>query len=753
MHLRPSLSRSSGWLPVAILGLATLVVLAAYGTPILDVAVFGLYVVLGIALPGMLWVRLLRGQAAHLSEDMALGLAIGYCVEMAAYMIARAAGVPLLFLLWPALTLVAFVAVPSLRQCWRGSGERAPGWWSWSLALMLGYVLVYSAGTFFAQHHLTGSDTPYVDMPYHLALIGELRHHVPPSIPYVSGVPLAYHWFYYAEAAATSWATGIEPATLLYRLSGLPFFAGFVLMTAHAARRLTGGWWTGPVAVAVALFGVVAAPYRWAGAPVFHTQSLGATWISPTHLFGLVLFAAVILVLIDLLTPDRRWSRGQWLLLALLVGGIAGAKASLVPMLVAGLVVVIGGVAITRRQLLRPAAVALLMAGIALVLAVLVLFRGNTGGLVIGLDSLRSLPLVALAGGGHASGTRGVVLAVGGLVTALVLWSFLWAGAYGLLVRRMGSIADPRILLLLGICASALGAVIVFSYPGQSQVYYLRGAAGAFGLLTAAGIAAIIPARARDAGLIWAVVTMAIVGAGAVLIIRAFGPAEAPTLADVGLRGVMVGILLPILALVGVVAVSYVLITRLAGQRSGRREATGILLVALMIGFSLPSVAALLASPVTLPRESLETIPPEAISASRWLRDNSAPSDLVATNLHCLPQRRTGTACDARHFWVSAYSERHVLVEGWAYTVPAFAYAIEHRVSDRTVPFWDQTALAANDAAFAVPSGPALATLRDTYGVRWLFADLSQGASEALGDVADLRHRDGPFAVYELRRP
>ena len=331
---------------------------------------------------------------------------------------------------------------------------------------MLGSVVVYSTGTFFAQHHLTGTDTPYVDMPYHLALIGELRHHVPSSIPYVSGVPLAYHWFFYAEAAATSWATGIEPVALLYRLSGLPFFAGFVVLTAHAARRLTGGWWTGPVAVAVALFGVVAAPYRWAGAPVFDTQTLGTTWISPTHLFGLVLFAAVILVLIDLLTPARRTGRGQWLLLALLVAGIAGAKASLVPMLVVGLVVVIGGVAISRRQLLRPAVAALLMAGIALVLAAIVLFRGTTGGLVIGLESLRSLPVVALAGGGHAGGIRSVVLVVGGLVAALVLWSFLWAGAYGLLVRRTGSTVDPRILLLLGICASALGAVIVFSYPG-----------------------------------------------------------------------------------------------------------------------------------------------------------------------------------------------------------------------------------------------------------------------------------------------
>ena len=245
---------------------------------------------------------------------------------------------------------------------------------------------------------------------------------------------------------------------------------------------------------------------------------------------------------------------------------------------------------------------------------------------------------------------------------------------------------------------------------------------------------------------------MAIVGAGAVLIVRAVGPAEAPTLADAGLRGVMGAILLPIVALVGVVAVGYVLITRLAGQRPGLRGATGILLVALMIGFSLPSVAALLASPVALPRATGEAIPAEAIGAARWLRDNSAPADLVATNLHCLPQQTT-TACDARHFWVSAYSERHALVEGWAYTTLATAYGIEHGVSDRTVPFWDQPVLRSERRSVCGHRAPALATLRDTYGVRWLFADLGSGASEALGDVADLRHREGAFAVYELRGP
>jgi hypothetical protein len=126
---------------------------------------------------------------------------------------------------------------------------------------------------------------------------------------------------------------------------------------------------------------------------------------------------------------------------------------------------------------------------------------------------------------------------------------------------------------------------------------------------------------------------------------------------------------------------------------------------------------------------------------------------VVATNLHCLTGTVVDGACDARHFWVSAFTERRMLVEGWAYTPLANDYGVAHAVSGSTVPFWDPERLDANDAAFAAPSAESLATLRDQYGVRWLFADLGAADAESLGRVADLRHREGAFGIYELRAP
>lgn len=749
MRLALRASASSGWLPAAILAMAAALAVAVFGVPIWQVAIFGTYVAFGIALPGMLWVRLLRDRPAHISEDIAMGLAVGYCVEVATYIAARAVGAPLLFLLWPILTLGAFGAVPAVRRHWRGDGTRAPVWWSWSLAAMFAFLLVYSAGTFFTRHHLTGTDTPYVDMPYHLALIGELRHHMPPDIPYVAGVPLAYHWFSYAEAAATSWATGIEPVTLLYRLSALPMFAAFVVLTAAAARRLTGGWWTGPLAVAMALFGTVAGPYQWTHSPVVDTQTLEVTWTSPTNLFGLALFAALILVFIDLLHAKASVPRRSWVLAGVLVFGAAGAKASLLPLLIVGLLVAILGIAISRRRLHRSAAAGLALVGIGLVLATILLFRGMTGGLVIGLDSLRSFLVVRAPGAQGATGIASLVMPVVGWLIALVLWSLLWAGAYGVLARRERWHADPRILFTLGICAGGLGAVTVFLYPGGSQLFFLKAAAGAFGLLTAAGIAAILPARDRYGPLVACAGGAALVGALAVLAIEALGPAKAPTLGGVGLAGVLAGIILPVLALVGVAAVAYLVLRRLEPRWPVLQGAVALLVVALMLGFSLPKVAQFVVSPLTH-RISGPAISGDGIDAARWLRDHSDPDDLVATNMHCRPLPVTPNVCDARHFWVSAYSERHMLVEGWAYTTQAIASGLELDVNDRTVPFWDQPLLAENELAFSNPTPAVLAGLRDRRGVRWLFADLAHADADALGREADLRHRDGDYAVYEL---
>jgi hypothetical protein len=135
------------------------------------------------------------------------------------------------------------------------------------------------------------------------------------------------------------------------------------------------------------------------------------------------------------------------------------------------------------------------------------------------------------------------------------------------------------------------------------------------------------------------------------------------------------------------------------------------------------------------------TMPKSRVDAARWVRDHSAPDDVVATNSHCIGYY--GTLCDSRSFWLSAYSERSILVEGWGFAPRQAVLGL--------APFWDPELLARNDAAFTAPSAEGLRELHDRYGVRWLVVDREAGPeSPGLAELAKRTYDNGRVAVYEL---
>ena len=718
--------------------------LVVSGVPPLDVFRFFAWIGLGVALPGIAWIQALRRRATHPAEDAALGLVLGYACVVALYLVGRAVGLPLLVLAWPGGTLLAVIVVRQLRPS-LGPSDHLPASWCLAMAAVLIVLLAQAASSFWAGHPLTVTHDAHVDMAYHLALVGELRHHVPPVVPFVQGEPLAYHWLFYVEAAAASWVTGIEPQTLLYRLEAAPMLAAFAVLTALAVRRFTATWWAGPLAAALAMFLAAAHPYGWIGGAVPDAQTLAATWTSPTNTFGLALGAGVLLLLFDRLGP-LELPRSEWLPMVILVLAATGAKASFGPVLVCGLLAVVASGVLLARKVDRGALGALAIAILALLVAVALLFGGTTGGVRFGVGAMLRMP-VALPTGVLASGILPMVAVLAtALLVTLVLWTSMWGGSLAL-VRDRSILTDPRLVLAAGMAIAAAGATLLLLYPGMSQLYYLRGATGILGILTAVGITRLTPlgASAREAG--WAVAA-AVAGAVVVTVVGLASPGAAPTLAEDHLRGVALALLLPVAALVAAFGVAWGLL-RARGRAAPRvRAATALLLVAFALGFGLPaSIGALVHPADTSARDHITS---DDIKAAQWLRDHSSPNDLVATNLHCLPTTSTPETCDARHFWVSGYSERRVLVEGWAYTAAAFARSAASGTSDRTLPFWDPARLAANDGVFTDPTPANVQVLRDQYGVRWLFASVSPEAMQAISALAILRYRADGLGIFEL---
>ncbi|MEU8197791.1 hypothetical protein AB0C10_28830 [Microbispora amethystogenes] len=721
-----------------------------YGVSSRDLGLFAAYLAVCVALPGTLLVRALYRGRRTLAEEIALGVALGYAVEVVVYAAARAAGAPLLVLAWPVATFAAVAGVPRLR----GRGSRAlrtpaPLWWSWALALTVASLVAWSAVTFFRHTALTwpGMASVNVDLPYHLALVGELKHHMPPATPMVAGEPLLYHWFVYAHLAAASWITGVEPLVLLFRLGMLPVLAALVVLLGMVARRGAGSRAGALAAVAGTFYVVAPNLYLGPGTGVFTWKA--ESWTSPSQTFGALLFAPVVLLVADLL--HGRGGAGRWIMLGVLLVGVMGAKATQLPLLAAGLATA-GAVEAVRRRRVSPALLAVAaMTGVCLLYAQFVLFGGARNGILVDPLSLVRVTWGQLTGRGDARPGTASLLGAAGLYA--VCWALTWFGVLGLLAGRPGTRTPPGVLLMLGMGGSGLGAVLLLGHCQMSQIYFLAGSYPYLMVVAARGLSA-ARARARlpyrtagvavAAGVLIEVLVRWLCG---VRVPLEPGRPEALLYLPYGVLAVAVALVVGVLAL--------------RGWRGARLWAWTVFLVgalglpaawvtrALPSGDALPGAAEAGVPGGTVSEGTVqeETVPEGTVAAARWLRAHSSPDDLVATDAHC----RWGheSPCDSRHFWLAALAERRVLVEGWTYTSANMArWRPGVRVQD--IPFRDPRLLRENDAAVRDPASPAARLLRDGYGVRWLVSERRAGDPDA-PSAATLVYRSGGYAVYRLR--
>ena len=769
----PTRRTPPAWAPPAALATVVLLGLAGYGVPIWTTAIFAGYVTLGLTLPGMLLWRAVRGRPGWFVEDVAAGLAVGYSCEVMAYIGARAIGLPLLTVAWPVATIATFLLVPGLRRHWRGTDredEKTPFWFS---AILSGSALVlfyWSVIRFFRTHDVAGPGmlSPDGDSPFHLALLGEAKHHLPLASPWLPEQPVLYHWFVYAEMASTSWITGIEPQVLLVRLSPLPMVFGFLLLMAVLGKRLTGKWWAGAAAAVATYFVLTPTPYHWRLNGWFATFGTNAyedgsslraqMWTSPTQTFGAILFAGLALVLVDVLTESNR---KRWILVVLLTAAVTGGKATFLPMLLAGLLLVIAARLLTRKRV-HPAA--LITAGIAfagLLFAQFVLFGGAAQGLAIDplhfarISGAPYTATFALPG----SGSMWQLLLVS-LIT-FTCWACIWPGMLGLagLARRrrpdLKISADP-VILMFGIGLSGIGALLVFGHEGGAEGWFMVSGRPYLSLAAVVGLAMLTPADVPARRMLKWVYGAILAGAAILIVVRELNPKWTPRPArSGGVAQTAFHLVWPYLAVFALLGVAAWVVRR------SSFPAKNTVYASLLAGICL----------VTTPLHLYETtreanhtgwrgvqqyapfIPDGTPEAGRWLRDHSDPDDLVATNTHCV--HATGAPqdeCDNRHFAFSAYSERRFLIEGWGFTNRTHQVAAETGINAVYAPYWNQQLLADNDAAFSAPSAATIGKLRDQYRVRWLFVDEARAApAPTLGDFAQLRHRAGQIAVYEIR--
>ena len=728
-------------LSAALVAGAALALELAYGAPLLDAALYLAYEAGFVVLPGWLAYRALATSPGSPLRQLALGWALGYVLEILAFILTAAAGARWLLLAYPVIVAVPALIAMRRRGEFRSVGGMPSGVLPALAATAILVVTCIALGLFPFTVLPGGEPFSYnQDYLWALSIAGEAKHHWPITDPNVAGEPFPYHWFVHIHWAAASNVTGVDLPTVASRLAPLPLVTLTVLLFAEAGRSLVGSYGAGLLAVCL---GIVVGELQLdtSQAPGTGLPFLGVLFTfmigSPSFAFGLVFFLALLLcVALRLGEGGGRAGRGDWVVFGLLAVGAAQAKVSILPVLIPALALYLAITRLKSRSVPRGGiAAAGILLGVAF-LQFLLLYRGHSSGLNAdigaGVRYIGDMPAVALVTDRlteYLDWLPGAepLISVGEVPFGLIgLLGAQLIGIVWVLGRR-----PPRL-------SAAEGWLLTVLAIGIAQLFFLDGGGGGnqlYGFFYAVLAGSLLSARGLlDA---WAAVSEA--GAGGR---RAAGVATsaAVLLAALVIAPLHLGLgpgdryLLWYLGLAALVTLVWL------GGRAFLRSpgwaavaAGAVILAAGLLDRPVETVEPALFDPPGAD-ESGRRLTPELHGALTWVRDNTATDAVLAVN-------SSNTELGPYEFTHSAFAERRVFLGGWGYSVGARDSHIREATGTDRITFPGRLAL--NRAAFSSGSKRAIRALATRYGVRYLVID------EVNGFAADLpRLRSQARVVY-----
>jgi hypothetical protein len=743
-------------LPLALVALSVAVGLSFTGVAIRDTLVYGCYFVIVILAPGaLLWRELMIARVADSDryrnvpllriEALVCGAALGYALEIPAYTVARAVGMPRGYVLVPiAVTAICLIRIVRRERkahlAALGAGPTT------ALAVQMAYLVVWLVVMLFMAHPLRATRLVDPDEMFHLALVGELRHHFPATYPYVEYPGhLTYQWFVHAHMAASTWVTGLDPELVYRRFDPLTLSAVALLGVGVLAVRVSGNNWAAPLGVGVLLlvgsFDVTGSVIGEA-APEERFLQEGILMHSPTQTIAYVLAVPAMAICLDI-AERRRLGIGQWVALAFIVAAISGAKVTFLPMFLCGFITVIVLTFLRRRSVAWSAIGGLTVTALGIVLSAWLLYDGDSQSLAWSPMQTTTFFMQALG----LSGGGGLGLAVIS-VALLVMWLVPGVGSLALFLQPTTR-WDPRVWWLVGASASGYGATLLLGHGGSSQLYFGRSASVMVAILGVWGVVVAFRGASR-----WQAVAACLIAAvaGLALFIVRLGTEQWRVDALVDGEAVdspALRLWVNLVALMVLVVLAFAARLLVRDLTGGRRSLSLRLVLVAVLGLGLARTYAFVANHRDEVRElpAAMTYGSDGRAAAEWVRDHSAPTERVMTNAHCGPARSSARheECNASHFWISALTQRRVVLEGWAFTA---------RSGDWTDPFWGSLdLLIENDRIFTDPSESTVRSFASEHEVTWLFVDRREPADllalEQLPSL-DLTFIEGDYAVLRV---
>jgi hypothetical protein len=747
------------WAPFLFAVLYMVGILLHAGTSPVDLLRYAAYVVFAVTLPGTLLYRSLRRNPFTLVEDLAMGAAVGLALELVAWAVFSLANIRGWVFLWPLLVYIPYLAVPKLRRHWIVRGYRTvPLGWSWTITGVVCFFTTYLAVVFLDRNPIlptSESTLMYLDLPYQLSLAGEATHRFPVGLPQVAGEPLYYHWFAYVHMGMTAMVGHIDLPVVALRLA-IPALCAFtVLLTGVVAWRVSRRAYVGAIA-AVLFFAVgefnFTDPFQF----LFGSQVTFVIWHGMSMIYSWALLVALIAPIAEIVR--RSWpasstvdsppssfvedippvgATAAYVVATILLLASSGAKASSIPVVLAALLFTFVVLWIVNKRV--PWSV--LWIGLttigAQLFAVAVVFNFQTYGVTLGpVQGLK--PYWA-----DAHGWTWPLVVIGVWVAFLLNMEMRTFGVVPLLWKRRLRLG-PEQWFLLGGGIAGPAIYLVFYQPSSGNQYFTRSGFAFAIILSAWGFAEVYERAKLSRRATIALAAFAAVFAGLTIIAQLAFAGPQPAGGDFT---PLVSLLEWAAVLAAVGLVGGVAWWALGRTRPAMRGRGGIVLLTAILIAGAPGLIMDEVKSSRYPNGGAYapiSMPKSRVDAARFVRDHSRPTDVVATNVHCLQFFEDGT-CDPREFWLSAYSERSVLVEGWGF---APRQSLQPSL---WAPFWDPAKLQLNDEAFAAPTPQLLAQLRDQYDVHWLVVDRTTSTeSPLLIQYATKVYDNGRMAVYEL---
>jgi len=746
----------------AVVGLgAVLLAETVRGAPIGDALLYKLFLVLAVALPGTIVWRMINTDSRSFLEDVTFGSILGLAIEVILMWLLDFVQLQRLAIGWAAIVIVLSLAVPRYRSAWTRRAPSSPPRVTWSVVLSLclscSWVWRLGFGTNLVQRIPGTPDqwfTPqaYVDNAFHQALASAVTR-VPMLDPFGPDGRLWYEIMVHEHMADVYQWTGIDLTLIVARLFALPLVVLTLCMSAVLAGRFVRSEQAQALAPVFMVLTAVLSPFQFDTTMFFGSSSIGTHYVlSPTLAFCVPLFLATVGICAMFLS-ERRPPFRLLPFLFIIAFAAQGAKATPVPMLVCGVAfaLIVGTLSRPRADWRR----LLLLLGVtaAAFVATFVFIYGGSSREMAFTNGHFTLSGTALT-------MLGDLARLKVLMAALALFIAVWLISVApIIVVTIFRQLDTRMVLAVGSCAAGVVAGLFGQAAGHSEVYFLMTLWPLAATLAAISVdylyAKVLNRRLRGhVGLL----TLLAVGAITTVVTRnvlGWKPAD-PVSGWAGLAT----LLRPLLGTLTLMVVIAVTVLMVAARRTKSDKTqlgkSGLALILILIQGGLSAQLITNNSPIVPPfllnptsnvwTGGGVTVPADGATAARWVRDHSTPDSVLVTNMHCLPGS-TGDTCVARHYWLTALSERPVLLEGWAYSQEAFKRA---GAGSTTGPFWDQAFFDMNDRAIRDPDAQTRQWMRN-HSVSWIVVDRSVfPEGSALVDQAQLMFTSGDFAVYQV---